>query len=337
MPPARVLGLDLRADDHVSDDLHVPGRLARPLDREHHRGSLRTPDVGEDVVERPAVVRDAVDRGDRVARLEAGPLGRRVLDRGDDDHPALRPQVPTGRAGSGRIDGADGGADALELAGDPLQALLELIGGEIRGVGVVEGADHALDRALHEGLPIDLAPRVALGHRPIRVPERLEQLGLVGRRAGSERHLPAEAPAGEEQHAASENRHQGGGHDRGPGATRRPDRDGRPWTGGRGRVGSGSNRFARHDTRRRGRGLIGRGGGGVEGHGGDLERVRRTGGQRTAGAPRLRRTEVGRGAATGSGTCERTPTTPGRRDPGPSRAPVPPSPGRPSPAAGGAR
>ena len=55
-----------------------------------------------------------------------------------------------------------------------------------------------------ERLAVDVAAGVALGDRPVRVPERLERVGLVGRRARGQRRLAAERPARDEQRAPGE-------------------------------------------------------------------------------------------------------------------------------------
>ena len=103
------------------------------------------------------------------------------------------------------IDGADRRADPLELARDRAQAVLELVAREVQRVRVVERPDHALDRALDERLAIDVAARVALGDRPVRVPERLEGIDLLaGWRARGQRGLAPQRPARDEQRAASE-------------------------------------------------------------------------------------------------------------------------------------
>ena len=102
------------------------------------------------------------------------------------------------------------GADALELARDRARRL-ELLGRQVLRVRVVERADHPLDRALDERLAVDVAAGVAVGDRPVGVPERLERVGLVGGRARGQRGLAAERPAGDEQGAAGEDRDQGEG------------------------------------------------------------------------------------------------------------------------------
>ena len=92
----------------------------------------------------------------------------------------------------------DLGADPLELAADPEQALAVFVGGQVGRVRVAERADHAPDRALDDERPIDLAAGVAVVDRVVGVPERLERLGLrraacrARRRPGG----PASSPTG---------------------------------------------------------------------------------------------------------------------------------------------
>ena len=95
--------------------------------------------------------------------------------------------------------------------GDPLQGRLELVGRHVQRVGIAERADHALDRALDQRLAVDVAAGVAVGDRGVRVPERLERLGVARRGAGRQRRLPAEREPGEEQHRPGEHGDEGDG------------------------------------------------------------------------------------------------------------------------------
>ena len=71
-----------------------------------------------------------------------------------------------------------------------------------------------------------VAPRVPVGDRRIRIPERLEGVRVARRRAGRQRGLPAEREAGEEHRAAGQDRDQRDGGDQD--AARGCARDGRP-------------------------------------------------------------------------------------------------------------
>ena len=77
--------------------------------------------------------------------------------------------------------------------------VLVLLRREVLAVRVAEGREHALDRALDRRLLVDLAAGVALGDGPIRIPERLERLGLTGRGAEGGRSLPTQRVARQER------------------------------------------------------------------------------------------------------------------------------------------
>ena len=91
--------------------------------------------------------------------------GRRTRERRDDREAAVVRERGAGGGGPDPVDRADGRADALELARDPLERGPELVRGQVLRVRVVERADHPLDRALDERLAVDRAPRVPVGDR----------------------------------------------------------------------------------------------------------------------------------------------------------------------------
>ena len=141
----------------------------------------------------------SVPRGPRTRSTTSST--RRALDRrAVDGRPAGRPRAdrpprPVSRAGRRRrsagrpspigvqatpvaVLGRHLGADALELAGDARQARSVLVGGHVRGVGVIERVEHALDGALDERSWLEVAD-VLRGDLAVRLPERLEQLLLA--------------------------------------------------------------------------------------------------------------------------------------------------------------
>ena len=131
-------------------------------------------------------------------------LGGRAGERPDDREPAA---VAQGRAGGGLarpVHRPDRRPDPLELAGDALERGLELVGGHVQGIRVVEGADHALDRAFDQRLLVDRPTRVAVRDRRVGVPERLERVRRARRGARGQRGLAAEREPGDEQGAAGE-------------------------------------------------------------------------------------------------------------------------------------
>ena len=167
------------------------------------------------------VERHAVRRQDQVARRRPALRRRRARQRRHDDEAAVRAQR---RAALGPVGGLgrDLRADALELAADALEGVVVLLRGQVRGVRVTERLDHAADGALDERVAVDLAARVAVVDRVVRVPEGPERGILADRRARLEGGLATHRVAGHEQRAAGEQRDDddGGHQDRG-GATGR--------------------------------------------------------------------------------------------------------------------
>ena len=146
---------------------------------------------------------------DPVAGQEAGLLGRAVDDGPEDDEPAVGTERRAA-FGAVRLAARRRGADALELAGQALERVVEVVRLHVEAERVVERLEHPLDRAVHERLPRDRLARVVLGDRRVRVPERLERGGRVGRRARLGRRPGTEQEAGEEQAAPAEDEHEHG-------------------------------------------------------------------------------------------------------------------------------
>src|SRR5205807_2236436 len=103
-------------------------RLALPVDREGDLRAGRAPDEGPRLVRRLAVERLAIHGGDDIAGLDPARLGRRALERGDDDEPAFGPERVAVDRVALRIDGADLDPDPLELPRDVLQRALVVLG-----------------------------------------------------------------------------------------------------------------------------------------------------------------------------------------------------------------
>src|SRR4029078_3308341 len=139
----------------------------------------------------------AVDRGDDVARLQAGALRRGAFERGDDHEVAVRPEWTAVAGVARRIDRADLGADALEGARDVVDRALEVLRAQVRGIGIADGLDHPPDRALDERLPVDRLQREALADRVVDRPERTPGLLLGDVAAGRPALVPPDRVAGQ--------------------------------------------------------------------------------------------------------------------------------------------
>ena len=140
------------------------------------------PDDVHERAHRLADRRLAVDREDLVAGLEAGRLGRRTLERRDDDH---RARLGHDRArlevrGVDEVLHPDLGADAAELAGQVLERLAVLLGRQVAGVRVLEPVlDHPAHGAVDELLVGDLVD-VAAADLRVRVAQDGERLARLG-------------------------------------------------------------------------------------------------------------------------------------------------------------
>ena len=157
-PVGVVRGDDLALVDDVARDRDVERGPASSLDRQRHRGALLAPDPVPRLVGREPIQAGAVHLRDHVAGLQAGLLGRRSFDRGDDDEPAVRAELRAVGRLAGAVHRSDLGTDPLELARDVLERQAELLGREVRGIRVADRLDHASDRALDDRLAIDRAP-----------------------------------------------------------------------------------------------------------------------------------------------------------------------------------
>ncbi len=202
-----VLGDDLLRDDDVADDLDVDRFRLVANDRQDDLGALLAADLVARAVDGQAIERSAVDRDDRVTGLDARLLRRRALDRGHDDQEAVGPERRAVRRLALAVARPDLGADPLELAGQVLQPLAVLLGGEVGRVGIAERVDHALDRAVDQALLGLAAEGEPLDDRVVAVPERLERRLGRGRRAGLLDAALADEEARDEQGAAGEDRH----------------------------------------------------------------------------------------------------------------------------------
>ena len=154
----------------------------------------------------------AIDRRDPVAGQEAGLLGRAVDDGPEDDEPAVGSERRAA-FGAVRLPARRRGADPLELAGQALERVVEVVRLHVEAERVVERFEHPLDRAVHERLLRDRLARVVLRDRGVGVPERLERRGRVGRRSRLGRRPGTEQEAGEEQAASAQDEHEHGRHD----------------------------------------------------------------------------------------------------------------------------
>ena len=182
--------LDLPLDRAKLDALADQGDVerlvaARADDGQLDRGSGRAAHLVDRFVEGEAVEQLAVDVGDIVAGLDARAPGRRVLGRGDHLDRAVL--------------GRNGQAEAAVIAvGGGLERL------EIRRFGVagmrVERGQHAVDRALDQGMIVDLVDIVRLDPL-VDAHERLELLVIGdvrgGERAGGHRDQRERADQGE--------------------------------------------------------------------------------------------------------------------------------------------
>ena len=134
------------------------------LDRQHDLGVRRAAHLVHRVVQRHADQRLAVQRGDDVARLDAGAGGGRVIDRGDDLDDALVL--------------IDLDPEAAEFALGLDLHVLERFGVHVGAVRIETG-QHAVDRVLDQVLVIDridVFGADALHH----VAEHLQHLVHVG-------------------------------------------------------------------------------------------------------------------------------------------------------------
>ena len=174
------------------------------LDRERDRRVLRAADLGSCGVGGEAghgvpSIAVITSPGWSPAFSAGEPVRRARRSRAGSRRPAWR------RWGLARpVHGPDRRPDPLELAGDALERGLNSSERHVQGVGVVERADHPLDRALDQRLLVDRPTRVAVRDRRVRVPERLEGVGRARRGAGRQRGLAAEREPGDEQGAAGE-------------------------------------------------------------------------------------------------------------------------------------
>ncbi len=243
----RVVGigraLDLLLEDDVARDRDIEGDAAVAHDLERHDRAARSADPVPGAVHREPVERHAVGAEHEVPRPQAGRLGRRSGDRGDDDEPTVRSERRAALVAV-RVLGRDLRPDTLELPADPLQTLAVLGRREVRGVRVAECLDHAADRALDDRRPVDLPARVALRDGLVGVPERTEVVVLADRRPGLEDGLAAHRVAGHEQGGPAHDRHECHG----------DGQDGQAAGPRRSRAGGGHGLERGHALRRGGRG-----------------------------------------------------------------------------------
>ena len=155
--------------DPLADKADVERLVAAgPDDAQLHAGPWRALHLLDRFVEREAVEQLAIDVRDVVAGLEAGAPRGRVLHRRNDLHRAV-----------------------LDADGDPEAAVIAVRGRlqhvEVGRFGVgrmrVERREHAVDRALDQGVVVDLVDILRL-HPLIDAHERLELLVIGGVRGG---------------------------------------------------------------------------------------------------------------------------------------------------------
>src|SRR5687768_17576595 len=149
-------GHDFLRQDHVAGDLERERLPVRALDAERDGAAPRSADQLAGAVHAEPIERHAVRRQDDVPAPQARPRGWRAGEWRHDHEAALRAERRTALGAVRRL-GRDLDADALELAADPLEGVVVLLRGEIRGVGVPERVDHPADGALHDRVAVDLA------------------------------------------------------------------------------------------------------------------------------------------------------------------------------------
>ncbi len=191
---------DFDAVVDLAHDRDVGARRATE-DRQRDRGVALALDEGDYLVDVQAVERDSVHGRDDVAGLEFGVLGRRAGDGPDYGQLAAAPgELAIGCPAVQRRLQLDRDADPLRLAAHVQQRVAEVLGALVVGVGVVQGAHHALDGALDQLVRAGLRRAgVLLADQLVDVPERGPARLLIGRGAGRGGHPGAEGEAAHEQ------------------------------------------------------------------------------------------------------------------------------------------
>ena len=193
--------LDLLEDDLGAGDGQVERLAAVALDGEGDVGARLAADLRDLVVDGRALDALAVDGEHVVAGLQPGPVGRRVVERCDDDEAA--DVVERGAGGQVgrilRVRHRHLGTDAAEAAGQVTERLLVLLGRHVARVRVLDAVlEHAADRALGQLVGVEIVDVVVLDP-VVRLAERGERLvgcGAAGGRGAASGQVAADEEDG---------------------------------------------------------------------------------------------------------------------------------------------